>query len=147
MKPRKKNSSRWLENRKGLILEYRVWYWGRLVKIVLLLIICFFVYFLFTPSKDVLRPFNNGLANAVLGFFLIVLWIILLIATSVAHEVQKTSQNCIDRYMLENGETSYHFAEILPFHKGIRMHKAEHRLYKRRVRYFKRLICKKRREA
>ena len=162
---KKRNMKRWYERRQSLVDDYRAWFWARIVKVLAVLIIVGIFSTTVHTAKEAGRAnvafkdaqaagrdakadpdFRRHRANAkaippMLELTSFVLSILLLPLLGMCQELQNTSQNGIDDILL--GKPTMHLAEIFP-HKGIRTHRREMRVYKRRVRRFKMIICKKR---
>ena len=154
---------RWYECRQSLVDDYRAWFWARIVKVLAVLIVVgTFVTLTHLSGEmklataafkdaqaagrdvrsdpDYKRHMANGAAIPLpLMLTSFVLSILLLPLLGMCQELQNTSQNSIDDFLLD--KPTYHLAEIFP-HKGIRTHRREMRVYKRRVRRFKRAIRK-----
>lgn len=162
---KKRNMKKWYESRQGLVSDYRMWFWARIVKVFAVLIVVGTLVTLARLSgemklataalkdaqaagRDVRSDpaYKRHMANvAAIPLPLIltsgVLSILLLPLFGMCQELQNTSQNGIDDVLL--GKPTMHLAEIFP-HKGIRIHRRELRLYRKRVRRFKKTICKNR---
>ena len=90
------------------------------------------VFLLYITSKHIYLKDLHPIFFPILGLSLLVL----APAFGICHEIQKVSQNNINRVF---GIDCFHAAEIFP-HKAIRIHRRELQKYKRRVRYFRNLI-------
>lgn len=115
----------WLKNRIMITDDYNMWKYVRIVKIVI-------VFLIYITIKHIYLKDLSPLFIPILVLSLLVL----VPAFGICHEIQKVNQNNINSVL---GLNCFHCAEIFP-HKGIRIHRRELRKYKRRVRYFRKLI-------
>lgn len=130
---KKRIDRNWCIDRKYLISSYNEWKYCRIVKIALVFWVLYSGWLTYACCKT---------GRALAGIALLIVIIISLNLISMCQTAQNESQSGIDRTLL--GRDTYHFAEVFP-HKGIRMHRRQHRLYKRRIRYFARLLRKRQR--
>lgn len=130
---KKRIDRNWYIDRKYLISSYNEWKYCRIVKIALVFWVFYSGWLTYACCKT---------CRALAGIALLIVIIISLNLISMCQTAQNESQSGIDRTLL--GRDTYHFAEVFP-HKGIRMHRRQHRLYKRRIRYFARLLRKRQR--
>lgn len=158
---KKRNMKKWYEKRQGLVGDYRTWFWARIVKVFAVLIFLGLLSQTVDNAREAGRvkvAIKNAQAAGkdvksdpvvrrhkesgapippLLALTSLLVALISAPTAGMCQELQHTSQNGIDDVLL--GKPTMHLAEIFP-HKGIRIHRRELRIYKGRIRRFRRAL-------
>ena len=136
MKNKKRNSKEWLKYRRDVIKSWRRWLLLAVAKIFLVAFFIISVRFFFIGKES-----DSSLARSI-ALLLLLHLLILGIVIKEFHLAQLLEQYAVSEWL--TGDDTFHCLEIIPG-KAFRIHFRENRIYKQRIRRFKRIIRKSRR--
>ncbi len=136
MKKTKRNSKEWLRYRRSIIENYHHWLLMAVVKLFLIIWLIYSIrlWYIGMGSGD---PLALNMAVC-LSLHILILGIVI----KEFHEIQYSEQLTVSEYL--TGRDTFHCLEIIPG-KAFRIHLRENRIYKQRIRRFKKLISESRR--